>query len=124
MVIGISLTLIQLSPLGDNDDHHDEQHDQHEHIPIIHKYLSHNRQDVLVGIAEKLDEFRGHSFSNEPEINDINDIENNNDYVGDDEVEIDDALQNLVVNHLAGETVIQNYWKVGVGDDHQIKTHA
>ena len=122
--VGQGFLRIQPGALAHDHEHHHKQNYQHQHIPIVDYYLPNNSADVLVGIAEKLEQLRGHTLADEPEVDDIDHVEDDDERIGEDVIEANDILQNLVVDELERQAVVHNDRHVGVSNDHQVETHA
>ena len=68
--------------------------------------------------------FQRTPVSDEPEIDDIDHVEQDDDGIGNDIIPVNDFAQQVVINQLERQAVVENDRKVGVGDDHEVETHA
>ena len=106
----------------DADDHYKKDKDNQQ-VPIVEKDLSGHAKRHLVGLAQQLDEIYGEVFPKEMETNDVQEIQEDGNGVGDEINDVDDALKSLFVDNARRKAIEQDVQQVDAENDGKVEPH-
>ena len=88
------------------DDNQHKENENNQQIPVVEKDLPDHAKRHLIGMEKHLDEVDGEVFPEETEANDVQEIQEDGNGVGNDVNDVDEALKSLVINDSRRETIV------------------